>query len=149
MTEINKPGGISGGEIWAASGILTSPPPSKYALGWVVEAPPYQYFNYTFNKFDVAFAHINQHGIPVWDPITPYQGGKSRAMGSDGKIYFCHTTNTNNDPVTDLSETYWNLELDGSRILPYDAVSDFVTTNILYQTDPNNILNALDGTTTG
>lgn len=105
MPEINKPSDIN--KIWAAGGDIVTPADTKINNGWVEEIPPHEYENYIQNKQDLAIAHINQHGIAVWDAVTEYQAGKSYVTGSNGKIYLCITTNTNSNPVTDLSETNW------------------------------------------
>ena len=52
-------------------------------------------------------AYIMQRGVPEWlDTETYYQG--SFASKADGKLYVSKVdNNTNNDPSTDTSETYW------------------------------------------
>jgi hypothetical protein len=105
MPNITKPTGMS--TIWATSGIKTPPANSKIAQGWVVELPPYQTANYIENKQDQFNAHVNQHGVPVWDSDTEYQGGISYTKGSDGKIYKCISTHKNFDPVNPLNSLYW------------------------------------------
>lgn len=105
MAEINKPSDIN--KIWAAGGDIVTPADTKINNGWVEEIPPHEWENYLQNKQDLSIAHINQHGIAVWDSVTEYQAGKSYVTGSNGKIYLCITTNTNNNPVTDTSQTNW------------------------------------------
>lgn len=121
MAEINKPSDIN--KIWAASGDVLAPSDSKISTGWQVEIPPRQYFNYIDNKQDQAIAHINQHGIAVWDSTTEYQwtsmGTKSICMGSDGTIYRTKQVSINQNPVTDVSDTYWEIA--------FANVSDFYT----------------------
>ena len=111
MAEINKPSDIN--KIWASAGDVLAPSDSKIATGWQVEIPARQYFNYIDNKQDQAIAHINQHGIPVWDNTTEYQysvsGTKSICMGSDGTVYRAKQVNINQNPVTDVSDTYWEI----------------------------------------
>jgi hypothetical protein len=121
MAEINKPSDIN--KIWAAAGDVLAPSDSKIATGWQVEIPPRQYFNYIDNKQDQAIAHINQHGIPVWDNTTEYQysvsGTKSICMGSDGTIYRTKQVSINQNPVTDTTDTYWEIA--------FANVADFYT----------------------
>lgn len=111
MAEITKPLDIN--KIWASAGDVLAPSDSKIATGWQVEIPPRQYFNYIDSKQDRAIAHINQHGIAVWDNTTEYQysvsGTKSICMGSDGTIYRAKQVSINQNPVTDVSDTYWEI----------------------------------------
>lgn len=121
MAEINKPSDIN--KIWASAGDVLAPSDGKIATGWSVEIPPRQYFNYIDHKQDQAIAHINQHGIPVWDAVTEYQysvsGTKSICMGSDGTIYRAKQVSINQNPVTDVSDTYWEIA--------FANVADFYT----------------------
>jgi len=111
LANITKPVDIN--KIWSATGDILAPPDSKIQAGWQIEIPPRQYFNYIDNKQDQAIAHINQHGIAVWDNLTEYQwstnGLKSLAMGSNGSIYRSKAISTGQDPVTDTAGTYWEL----------------------------------------
>ena len=106
MAQILKPSNLS--LTWASGGDVLNPGDTKYATGWQVEIPPRQWFNYLDNRQDEAIAHINQHGIAVWDDATEYQASKSYAQGDDGFIYKSLTTNTNIDPTTD-GGTNWTL----------------------------------------
>lgn len=106
MSEITKPSDLN--TIWASGGDKLDPGTTKYQTGWGAELPPRQWENFVQNKQDQAIAHINQHGIPVWDNATEYQANKSYVQGSDGRIYKALTTNTNTDPVTDLG-TNWEM----------------------------------------
>lgn len=111
MAEILKPSDLN--KIWASAGDVLAPSDSKIATGWQVEIPPRQYFNYIDNKQDQAIAHINQHGIAVWDSNTEYQwslsGTKSICMGSNGTIYRTKQLNINQNPVLDTPNTYWEV----------------------------------------
>lgn len=97
MPNIIKPTDIN--KIWSASGDVLAPSDTKIAQGWGVEIPPRQYFNYIDGKQDQAIAHINQHGIALWDSLTEYQANTSYTQGSDGVIYKALVTNTNTNPV--------------------------------------------------
>lgn len=103
MAEISKPLDIN--KIWSETGDNISPSDTKISAGWAVEIPPRQWFNWLDHKQDQAIAHINQHGIAVWDAATEYQAGKSYVQGSNGKIYIASQTNTNNNPTT--SPAFW------------------------------------------
>ena len=103
MAEITKPD-LS--LVWASAGDVLKPSDSKIQSGWAVEIPPRQWFNWLDNRQDQAIAHINQHGIPVWDDKTEYQAGKSYVQGSDGNIYRAVTTNTNVNPVGDNTNAW-------------------------------------------
>ncbi len=107
MPNITKPSGMS--TIWAESGVKTQPSAAKIAQGWVVELPPYQTANFVENKQDRFNAHVNMHGMPQWDSNTEYQGGISYVKGSNGVIYFCLNTNTNNDPSNPLNANNWRV----------------------------------------
>lgn len=105
MAEISKPSNLS--LTWASGGDILDPGTTKYATGWQVEIPPRQWFNFLDNRQDEAIAHINQHGVAVWDAGTEYRADKSFVMGSNGSLYKAITTNTNIDPVSDLG-TNWS-----------------------------------------
>ena len=106
MPQILKPANLS--LTWASGGDVLNPGDTKYATGWQVEIPPRQWFNYLDNRQDTALAHINQHGIAVWDATTEYQAGKSYVQGTtNGTIYRCIQTHTNQDPELDVGNVYW------------------------------------------
>ena len=98
--------------VWASGGAVVAPNDSKKQLGWVAEAPPFQYDNWLQNRQDQMLAHINQRGIAAWDALTNYEaGGLSYVQGSDGKIYksvaASGPTATVQNPTTDGTDTYW------------------------------------------
>ena len=106
MAQILKPTNLS--LTWASGGDVLNPGDTKYATGWQVEIPPRQWFNYLDNRQDTALAHINQHGVVVWDEITEYQEDKSYVQGvTNGTIYRCIQTHTNQDPELDVGNVYW------------------------------------------
>lgn len=146
MAEINKPTNIN--IIWAASGIKSQPSDAKYLTGFVVEIPNYENANYIINKAEVTLAHINQHGLPEWDSETEYQANKSYTLGSDGKIYFCLTTNIGVDPTTDVSEIKWRAVMDGRAPLYRDETTSY-SRLILNQSTSSTALDVLGATTVG
>jgi len=118
MAIITKPSDIN--KIWAATGDNIPPPDTKISTGWEVEIPPRQYFNYIDNKQDQAIAHINQFGMSVWDSVTEYQASRSYVQGpTDGIIYRCVSTHTNQNPETDVTDTYWEIA--------FSSAGDFYT----------------------
>lgn len=109
MALINKP---DYSEIWASGGSIVEPSDVKKQTGWTAEVPPYQWENWIQNRQDQMLAHINQRGIAAWSADTDYEaGGLSYVQGSDGEIYRSVASSgpstTTQDPVTDVSETYW------------------------------------------
>jgi hypothetical protein len=106
MAQILKPTNLS--LTWASGGDVLNPGDTKYATGWQVEIPPRQWFNYLDNRQDTALAHINQHGVAVWDELTEYQGNKSYVQGlTTGAVYRSKQTHINQDPELDVGEVYW------------------------------------------
>jgi len=103
MPQITKPDTLN--VVWADQGMKIKPEDSKILRGWIEEVPPLQFFNWLDSRQDQALAHINQHGIPVWDAVTEYQANKSYVQGSDGVIYKCIATNFGYDPISNPS--YW------------------------------------------
>jgi hypothetical protein len=61
------------------------------------------------NRADSFNAHINQYGVVTWDDYTEYQANKSYVQGSNGVVYRCKSTHTNEDPVGDVTFTYWDV----------------------------------------
>ena len=118
MAQILKPANLS--LTWASGGDILNPGDTKYASGWAVEIPARQWFNYLDNRQDTALAHINQHGVVVWDATTEYQEDKSYVQGvTNGTIYRCIQTHTNQDPELDVGNVYW--------IIAFASAGDFYT----------------------
>ena len=118
MAQILKPTNLS--LTWASGGDVLNPGDTKYATGWQVEIPPRQWFNYLDNRQDTALAHINQHGVVVWDATTEYQEDKSYVQGTtNGTIYRCIQTHTNQYPELDVGNVYW--------ITAFASAGDFYT----------------------
>lgn len=133
MSQILKPANLS--LTWASGGDILDPGAGKYATGWAVEIPPRQWFNYLDNRQDTALAHINQHGVVVWDATTEYQEDKSYVQGvTNGTIYRCIQTHTNQDPELDVGNVYW--------IIAFASAGDFYTkaeTDRLYLAKTQNL----------
>jgi len=126
MAQFLKPSNLN--NVWASGGDRIYPGDTKYATGWQVEIPPRQYFNEIDYKQDQMLAHLNQHGIPVWDNETEYQANKSYVQGRDGQLYKAVLTNIDTDPVGDTT---------GSWVTPFAKPSDVPvasTDHIIYPT---------------
>lgn len=117
MAQFLKPSNLN--NVWASGGDRIYPGDTKYASGWGVEIPPRQYFNEIDYKQDQMLAHLNQHGIPVWDATTEYQANKSYVQGSTGTIFQCVLTHVGQDPELDTADTYWRIA--------FAAAGDFYT----------------------
>lgn len=117
MAQFLKPSNLN--NVWASGGDRIYPGDTKYATGWQVEIPPRQYFNEIDYKQDQMLAHLNQHGIPVWDNETEYQADQSYVQGSTGTVYRCILTHVGQNPDLDVSNTYW--------IIAFASAGDFYT----------------------
>lgn len=146
MPIISKPSKLN--LLWASGGDILDPGDTKYQTGWGVEVPPRQWENYIQNKQDQAIAHINQHGIAVWDAETEYQAGKSYTQGADGTIYKAITTNKGSDPVLDIDGVNWTKPI----MTPSDMVQAASSSQAQSQVDddvfisPLQLANAFSGT---
>lgn len=101
MPNISKPSDIN--NVWAATGDIVAPSSDYVQDGWEAIIPPREYFNWLDNRQDRFNAHVNQHGVPVWDATTEYQANLSYTKGSDGLIYKALRVNSNVDPVSDTT----------------------------------------------
>lgn len=99
MAEIFKPTSLS--NIWANSGDKIKPSDEKIQIGWQVEIPARQHFNWLENRRDTAIAHFNQRGIPQWDALTEYIAHRSYVQAADGRVYKCVISNRGKDPMVD------------------------------------------------
>ena len=115
MPNIPKPNNIN--TIWAATGDIAAPSNEYVANGWESIIPPREYFNWLDNRQDRFNAHVNQHGIPVWDSTTEYQAGLSYTKGSNGTVYKALTTNSNVNPVTDTTGAWVNTNSSGLVVI--------------------------------
>lgn len=101
MPNITKPNDVN--NVWATTGDIVAPAADYVANGWEAIIPPREYFNWLDNRQDRFNAHVNQHGIPVWDSFTEYQANLSYSKGTDGVLYRAVTTNSNINPVGDIT----------------------------------------------
>jgi len=156
MPQFIKPENVN--NVWASGGDKIYPGDTKYATGWQVEIPPRQYFNQIDYKQDQMLAHLNQHGIPVWDGETEYQNGKSYVQGqTSGVVYRCTNTHIGQDPELDLTGTYWEIpfatedytysksEIDDKTAIATTAQNQALSSNTVLVT-PLGLNNAFKGT---
>lgn len=92
--------------IWGSTGDIAAPSATKIATGWIVEAPPRQYWNWLENRQDAMLAYLAQKGIPEWDAVTEYVINKSYVQYNN-VVYKCIKTVTNVTPGTDA--TAWTV----------------------------------------
>lgn len=111
-------------QLWASNGSIVAPSNAKQQQGWISEIPPFEFENWLQNKQDQYIAHSNQYGIPVWDSITEYIANKSYVQGSNGIVYRAIQTHTNQNPVTDATNTYWVVAFSTYQVSYTKAESD-------------------------
>lgn len=119
-------------KVWAAGGLTSTPTDAKIGTGWIVEKPPVQIFNWLDNRQDTMLAYLNQQGITEWDSATEYQADSSFVQGSNGVVYKAKSTNTNQNPVADTSETNWSLAFAQYVSVPATATSTGVKGSFSY-----------------
>lgn len=125
MAQISKPNSLN--KVWASGGDRATPLDSKITSGWQIEIPPRQWFNWLDNRQDQAIAHINQHGIAVWDAETEYQAGKSYTQDpTTGTVYRCLVTNTGNPPSTSPAQWVVAFSSSAGSISEADADAKYV-----------------------
>lgn len=91
---------------WASGGDVAAPTNGKITLGWIVEKPPVQWWNYVENRQDQALSYLYQQGIGEWDSGIEYQNGSS-FVSRNGNIYVSIQTGINKDPASETA--YWKL----------------------------------------
>lgn len=149
MAEINKP---DYSQIWASGGAIVAPSDVKIQTGWTAEVPPFQWENWSQNRQDQGLAHLFQKGISVWSATGEYyfttSGERSYVQGSDGSIYVAVADSVNQNPVTDLSNTYWRkafAEAGDVPVVSTAAQSRAQTDNTVFLS-PLQLANAFTGT---
>lgn len=104
MSEYSKSTDLN--KLWAATGTILTPSDAKITQGNIAEKPLHEYFNWWMYRNDLFNAHINQHGYPMWDSVTEYIAEKSYVMHTNGTIYRCILTHTNQAIP---NATYWEI----------------------------------------
>lgn len=116
--------------VWASGGAIVAPSTVKGQTGWVAEVPPFQWENYLQNRQDNAIMHLFQKGISVWDTLSNYyfttNGVRSYVQGSNGLIYVAVQNSIGQNPVTDVSNTYWKVAFadNSNTLLKTNNLSD-------------------------
>ena len=88
------------GDAWAENGPQTDPGQAKTEAGWGAEKPSFQKMNWIDGRQDEQLAHLETHGIAIWDAQTNYVDN-GFALGSDGVLYQAQQANVGIDPTTD------------------------------------------------
>jgi hypothetical protein len=114
---------------WASGGAIVAPSDVKIQTGWTAEVPPFQWENYLQNRQDSGLLHLFQKGISVWSATENYyfstNGERSYVQGSNGTIYVAVAPSLNQNPVTDVSNTYWKIYSPNGSVL---AIRQFTAT---------------------
>lgn len=114
---------------WASGGAIVAPSDVKIQTGWTAEVPPFQWENYLQNRQDNGLLHLFQKGISVWSATENYyftvNGERSYVQGSNGIIYVALAPSLNQNPVTDVSNTYWRIYTPYGGVL---AIRQFTAT---------------------
>ena len=142
--------------IWANSGDVVTPPESKIDLGWILEKPPSQYFNWHLNRTDRMLSHINRRGIPSWSSDTEYHtnGIASYVVGSNGRVYVSVAPSGNNtspakDPTTDTTREFWKPAFVGwDEAIPESQITG-LTTKLNSKVDKTQRVNTSNGLSGG
>lgn len=142
--------------IWANSGDVVTPPESKIDLGWILEKPPSQYFNWHLNRTDRMLVHINRRGIPSWSSDTEYHtdGIASYVVGSNGRVYVSVAPSGNNtspakDPTTDTTREFWKPAFVGwDEAIPESQITG-LTTKLNSKVDKTQKVNTSNGLSGG
>lgn len=104
-------------DTWASGGSKTDPGSVKTTAGWVVEAPPLEFFNFWQNKADQMLQYYERNGIAEYDAATVYDiGGLTKVGGIAFKSKV--GSNTGNTPTT--SPTEWEV----AYLIPANNLSD-------------------------
>jgi len=132
MPEYSKPTSL--GIIWADGGDKIKPSDDKIQTGWLAEIPTRQNFNWIDNRQDQFIAHVNQHGIAVWDQYTSYVALKSYTQGSNSVVYKAKQDSLGQDPTLDTANMYWEEAFvtaegyfGGKRYVGYESFSSDLT----------------------
>ena len=90
-------------DTWASGGDKVDPGAVKTTQGWIVEAPPHEYFNFWQGRTDEMLQHLERNGIATYDSTTVYELG---AYTREGTVVYRSlvSSNTGNMPSSSPSE---------------------------------------------
>lgn len=91
--------------VWAATGLITAPDPTKIAQGWLLaEKPPFEYMNWFQNIVSVRLNDLILDGPASWDATNTY--AFHAVTRRNGELFKCLTVdgNINKDPLTNPSD---------------------------------------------
>jgi len=94
------------GQVWASGGGSIDPGAAKYSLGWVVEIPTYENFNYVLKGLDTNVLALAEAGDFSWQADIVYKVGARVTVANT--VYVCHLGNTNISPTSDTTGSYWS-----------------------------------------
>lgn len=93
-------------QVWAETGGVTDPLPTKYSTGWIAEIPTFQNFNYVLQTTTKNILSLAEKGAFDHDPLVNYDVG-AVARGTDGITYYALVANLGQDPVADTLHNFW------------------------------------------
>lgn len=122
--------------IWAESGNTLEPSTEKQEIGWVVEKPSNEMFNWVLQQHDLRSKYLFQRGASVeWDSVEEYP--VNARIDYNGTLYQAKLQNTNKQP--DLNPEVWKIPF-ASYTLEYDLDQVLNTINyadnLVYKDDP-------------
>lgn len=95
-------------KVWASTGTAVDPSiaePGKYLLGWEVEIPPYEEFNYILKNLSTNILVVAESGYYTWQAGITYQPGAKVDHG--GVVYTNILANEGTSPAADATRSIW------------------------------------------
>ncbi|NIQ06574.1 MAG: hypothetical protein GWO20_12850, partial [Candidatus Korarchaeota archaeon] len=91
-------------DTWASGGDKVDPGGVKVTQGWIVEAPPHEYFNFWQGQTDEMLQHLERNGIAEYNASTIYEiGGYCR----EGTVTYRSLVVSNQGNLPSTSPTEW------------------------------------------
>ena len=91
-------------DTWASGGDKVDPGAVKTTAGWVVEAPPHEFFNHWQGRTDEMLQHLERSGIAIYDSATIYE---LAAYTREGTITYRSLVGSNTGNLPSTSPTEW------------------------------------------